>query len=192
MKNLLTLVLLGSMASLSADYYSADSYPTCPNCPGGRGYQEGTYYDQGGSDQGAGYYQEGTAPRLVGTRPGKTGEGNGYVQMNQNNPAPSTMMMNRTATAPAAEKNNAASKYPQDSAATAEDRDLNAKIRERIKGGWFSKEYDTLILRTSNGIVVISGTVDTDEDAQKVHDQVKKVEGVRSVNNQIAVKKPAK
>ena len=79
-------------------------------------------------------------------------------------------------------------KYPQDSAATEEDRLLNAKIRDKLSGGFFSKGYETVILRTSNGIVVISGTVDTQDDVQAVHDHVKKVEGVRSVNNQVTVK----
>ena len=83
---------------------------------------------------------------------------------------------------------NGESKYPQDAAATAEDRLLNAKIREKLNSGWFSKGFDTIILRTSNGIVVISGVVDRNEDVDKVNEQVKNVEGVREVNNQLGVK----
>jgi osmotically-inducible protein OsmY len=50
------------------------------------------------------------------------------------------------------------------------------------------KGYETLILRTTNGIVIISGTVDHSDDVQKINDQVKSVEGVKSVNNQLNVK----
>lgn len=83
---------------------------------------------------------------------------------------------------------NAENKYPQDAAATAEDRLLNAKIREKLSSGWFSKGFDAIILRTSNGVVLISGLVDRNEDVEKVNDQVKSVDGVREVNNQLSIK----
>lgn len=83
---------------------------------------------------------------------------------------------------------NSEKKYSQDMAATPQDRQLNARIRERLGSGWFSKGYDTLVIRTSNGIVVISGAVDGQDDVQKINDQVKNIEGVKSVNNQLTVK----
>jgi len=83
---------------------------------------------------------------------------------------------------------NSEKKYPQDSAATLQDRQLNAKIREKLSGGWFSKGYDALILRTANGVVVISGNVDNNDDIQKIRDQIRNIEGVRSVNDQLNVK----
>lgn len=79
-------------------------------------------------------------------------------------------------------------KYPQDAAATQEDRVLNAKIREKLNSGWFSKGFDAIILRTSNGVVLITGAVNTNDEVQKVHEQVKSVDGVREVNNQLSVK----
>lgn len=83
---------------------------------------------------------------------------------------------------------NTADKYPQDAAATAEDKLLNAKIREKLNSGWFSKGFDAIILRTSNGVVLITGVVDKNDDVQKVHEQVKNVDGVREVNNQLSIK----
>lgn len=74
-----------------------------------------------------------------------------------------------------------------DFAATDDDRALNAKIREKLKGGWLSKGYDTIILRTNNGIVIISGFVEKPEDVQKVSDKVKEVDGVKGVNNLVTV-----
>jgi len=83
----------------------------------------------------------------------------------------------------ASEKN-----YPQDSAANYKDRQLNAKIRDELSSGWFSKGNETLVITTTNGVVVISGTVDKVEDMQKLNDQIKDMEGVRSVNSQLTVK----
>lgn len=76
----------------------------------------------------------------------------------------------------------------QDMGTTDQDRAINTRIREKLNGGWFSKGYDTIVLRTANGIVVISGMVDTQDDMQKIHNQVKDIDGVKSVNNQLNVK----
>lgn len=79
-------------------------------------------------------------------------------------------------------------KYPQDMASSQQDRQLNARIRHKLSSGWFSKGYETLVIRTNNGFVIISGTVDKPEDVQKITDQVKNIEGVRSLNHQLTVK----
>lgn len=83
---------------------------------------------------------------------------------------------------------NSEKKYPQDFASNSQDRQLNAKIRDKLSNGWFSKGYETLVIRTTNGVVIISGTVDKSEDIQKISDQIKDIDGVRSVNNQLTVK----
>lgn len=80
---------------------------------------------------------------------------------------------------------NSEKKYPQDTAATDQDRQLNAKIRDKLSGGWFTKGFDALILRTNNGFVVITGTVDQPQDVQKVNDQLKDVDGVKSIDNRV-------
>lgn len=79
-------------------------------------------------------------------------------------------------------------KYPQDFASNSQDRQLNAKIRDQLSNGWFSKDYETLAIKTTNGVVIISGTVDKSEDIQKIIDQIKDIDGVTSVNNQLTVK----
>ncbi len=83
---------------------------------------------------------------------------------------------------------NSEKKYPQDFASNPQDRQLNATIRDKLGSGWFSKGYETLVIRTTNGVVVVSGTVDKAEDIQKISDQIKDVEGVKSVNNQLSVR----
>ncbi len=72
-------------------------------------------------------------------------------------------------------------------ASNPQDRQLNARIRDKLSNGWFSKGYETLVIRTTNGVVIIGGTVDKPEDIQKIIDQIKDIEGVRSVNNNLKV-----
>jgi osmotically-inducible protein OsmY len=88
-----------------------------------------------------------------------------------------------------ASKAKADSKYPNDFAATDADRQLNAKIRDKLSGGWFSKGYDAVILRTNNGVVIITGQVDSQEEANKLNDQLRGIEGLRKANVQVAVKR---
>ncbi len=79
-------------------------------------------------------------------------------------------------------------KYPQDVASNAQDRQLNARIRAKLSSGWFSKGFESVVIRTTNGVVTINGVVDKADDVQKIVDQIKSVEGVRSVNAQLTVK----
>ncbi|MBA3721660.1 MAG: BON domain-containing protein [Parachlamydiaceae bacterium] len=58
--------------------------------------------------------------------------------------------------------------------------DVNPKV--------VSKGYKTLVIRTTNGVVVVSGTVDKVEDIQKISNLIKDVEGVKSVDNQLSVR----
>ena len=78
----------------------------------------------------------------------------------------------------------------RDTSSTDQDRQLNDKIHEKLSGGWFSKAYDkTVTTSTNDGIVTVSGTVDTSEDVQKVIDKIKSIDGVKSINNRLTVQK---
>jgi len=76
----------------------------------------------------------------------------------------------------------------KDSAITDKDRAINTKIRERLSK-WSPKGYETIVIATSNGVVTITGNVDRVEDIQKISHDAKYTEGVKSVTNQISVKK---
>lgn len=78
-------------------------------------------------------------------------------------------------------------KYPSDFAATEGDKELNSKIRNKLTG-WFSNDYEAVVLRTNNGFVILAGTVNSPNDIKKVNDKVSSVSGVRSVYNQLSVK----
>lgn len=72
-------------------------------------------------------------------------------------------------------------KYPQDYASTDEDRQLNAYIRDQLSGGL----YDSVVIKTTNGIVVISGNLDKPEDVQKINDLLINIPGARTINMQV-------
>lgn len=75
----------------------------------------------------------------------------------------------------------------QDFAATEQDKLINTQIRDRLSNLGL-RGYETIILRTQNGIVMISGSVDKVDDLMKIRDQIKNIDGVKSVNNQVTAK----
>lgn len=82
---------------------------------------------------------------------------------------------------------DAEKKYPQDSASTEPDRILNGKIRDQLSG-WFTSQYDNLVISTNNGVVTITGMVDNDDELKKINDKLKKVNGIKSINNQVTTR----
>ncbi|MBA3284810.1 MAG: BON domain-containing protein [Nitrosopumilus sp.] len=80
------------------------------------------------------------------------------------------------------------STMPQDSALTPKDKELNSRIRERL-GSWLSsRNVEGMMIKTKNGEVVVIGTVDKPEDIEKVNYQLKNIEGITKVDNQLKVK----
>ena len=79
-------------------------------------------------------------------------------------------------------------KYSQDTASTDADRQINNKIREKLGDGWFTKGYTTIQLSTTNGNVNVTRAVDKASDVQNITDEIKKIDGVKSVNNQVTIK----
>lgn len=97
---------------------------------------------------------------------------------NRNRDTGSARMQNRDST----EKMTA-----QDQASNPQDRQLNARIRERLENSGI-RGREMLILKTTDGVVIISGNIDRMEDSQRLHNLIRGIEGVRSVNNQLNVK----
>jgi len=75
-----------------------------------------------------------------------------------------------------------------DQYATEEDRQLGQKIRDALRGGWFSQGYDGIILIIRDRNVTLRGSIENPSDKQKLEDKVRNVQGVRSVNSQLALK----
>jgi hypothetical protein len=79
--------------------------------------------------------------------------------------------------------------YSQDYAATDQDKQLNTIVRDKLSSK-FSNSYDkTIVIKTSNGVVTVTGTVDKFEDIQKIGDLIKGIAGVKKVDNQLTLKK---
>lgn len=107
--------------------------------------------------------------------------------MMQDNRSNSNMMQNnRPQQSSYNDKNN---KQLKDDRKVISDADINKKIRDALSSGWFSKGYPDVAYDVYNGSVNLKGTVETHEDAAKVVDSVKMIDGVRQVNNQIKVAK---
>jgi len=87
------------------------------------------------------------------------------------------------------EMNKVEKNFPQDSAISTSDKLLNTKIREETSLGYFWDSYKTLALHTDNGVVTLAGTIKSDKDAQNLVDKIQKIEGVKSVTNNLQVEK---
>lgn len=64
---------------------------------------------------------------------------------------------------------------------------LAEKVRDALKGGFFSSGYDTVSFDVSNGVVILRGTVERISDKKDVEDRVKNISEVKRVDNQISV-----
>lgn len=77
--------------------------------------------------------------------------------------------------------------YPQDSYSSEMDRQINGKIRKAITG-WVTDSYKNIALSTNNGVVTLSGYVANIDDTTKLVNEIRKIDGVRSVTNNVQVK----
>lgn len=78
--------------------------------------------------------------------------------------------------------------YADDTATTPQDKELNVKIRDKLNDIRIARANDTLVVRTNNGAVIISGFVDKAEDAKNLVSQIRTISGVKNVSNQLMVK----
>lgn len=164
-----------SQGSAGTTYYQMQpSYPSQEST--GTMYQSQPYSQSQSDRMGQPYYQ--TQPQTQFYSQGSQG---GYISQSDSTPSmTSTQEMQPT-------QSMSMSMPKEDSASTEQDRQINARIRDKLKN-MNIKGYETIILRTQNGIVMISGSIDKMEDLMRIRDQVKGVEGVKSVNNQLTSK----
>lgn len=83
------------------------------------------------------------------------------------------------------------SDYSSDNKKPADDSDsqLKEKIRDKFKGGFFSRGYDNVQFQVNNGKVTLTGTVEKDSDRNDLSEKVNKIEGVKSIDNQVTVRR---
>jgi len=69
----------------------------------------------------------------------------------------------------------------------ASDQVVYKKVKDAISPGYISKGYPNVGVTIANGVVTLTGFVDKLDDKAKLLDTVKKVSGVRQVNNNVQV-----
>ncbi len=72
------------------------------------------------------------------------------------------------------------------------DLELAQNVRYKLQSGWFSTGYDQVNVRVNQGVVTLDGPVDTLKDKEKVENEVRAIAGVKSIDNQLTVREPAK
>jgi osmotically-inducible protein OsmY len=87
-----------------------------------------------------------------------------------------------------------ASKEPETRRTTGEyttDAALTAKVKSQIATDVGARTAAAINIETYRGIVQLTGFVDSREQAARAEDAAKKVEGVRSVKNDVRIKSPS-
>lgn len=81
--------------------------------------------------------------------------------------------------------------YNTDSSTTTKvpDQTLKNNIQDKLKGGMFSRGFEDIEIIVSNGNVTLKGFVEKSENIKTINDRVQDVDGVKSVNNEITVRK---
>lgn len=193
--------------SNSGTYGSTNTQSTNPDYQGNYGSSQGNYNSQSHSysyDNPTGAYNQGAKtgtnnqstyqtspsvqpnympPQAYNSRPT---QGGSYSMNDRQSPA-ATM----DSSAPKANgdaKYATEKKYPKDQYKTESDRAVNNRIREQITG-WFSDHFKEIVLRTSEGVVVIDGFVYTPEDQKKLLEEIEQINGVKHVVNNTKIKK---
>lgn len=171
-----TLLLLAALATTSAAfanqyYQGSNANQQYYQSQGYDSYQNQPYYQS----QGQNYYQ--TQPQTQ-----NYNQNQGYY-----NQQPQQMSGGYISQGDAMPTTAAPQIKGEDTASTEQDKQINAKIRDKLKNLNLNG-YETIILRTQNGIVMITGSVEKVDDLMKIRDQVKSVEGVKTVNNQVTAK----
>lgn len=70
------------------------------------------------------------------------------------------------------------------------DQELNTKIHDKLKGGWFTKGYPGVTAKIENGNVTLTGNIASAKDKEKLDKEIREMDGVKSLNSQLRVDNP--
>lgn len=175
MKSKIFIILaLSSVSMLSADSYGRSSCPggNCPYQGQNQGQRQGYYPEASGQA----YYRDN--PQYYRQSPS-----NQYDQNQQN----------RSGNQYNSNQNNQDGYYNPSNTNTSNsnrnvtDEDLRKKVDNAIAPSWLSSGYPNVNYNVNNGTVDLRGTVKSQDDKAKLEADIKKIDGVRQVNNQIMV-----
>jgi osmotically-inducible protein OsmY len=66
------------------------------------------------------------------------------------------------------------------------DSELKTKIDKQLKDSWFGKGYEHITVEVNEGVVILTGAVDSQSDANEVEARVRDIKGVKLVKNRLA------
>jgi osmotically-inducible protein OsmY len=69
-----------------------------------------------------------------------------------------------------------------------QDQLLLNKVQNAVKANPDSKDYKNVTIRVSNGIVILTGTIDTTKQRQILKGRIHKIVGVKNIDDELAVK----
>lgn len=192
MKYLYFLAAISATASLSADY--RDGY--CDEACQARYLQEQQRqgnYNQGNNNQG---FNQNPNQNPNFRNNNQQGYGNnnqpnygGYGNRPNAGPSPSfveqhpSQMRGNTQYGGYDNQNN----NGNGQARVADDSQVSDKVKDVVAGGWFASGNRKVEFDVANGNVTLRGTVDSVDEKNKIEQDVRKIDGVRNVNNQIVV-----
>lgn len=65
--------------------------------------------------------------------------------------------------------------------------ELQNKVDSALKNNYVKKNYPTVSTEVFNGIVTLSGSVESDRDRQEIKDRILKIKGVRSIQDNLTI-----
>lgn len=76
--------------------------------------------------------------------------------------------------------------------AKATDQEITRKVNEILKTGWFSQGTHRVTMQVKEGVVTLSGSIKTEEDKNRLEQEILNTMGVVNVENRLRVidKKP--
>lgn len=74
-----------------------------------------------------------------------------------------------------------------DTTTTVTDEDLQKQIDDSLKNNYVKKNFDTVIVTVSDGVVTLTGIVDTDKDRQDIRERLQKIKGIANINDRLQI-----
>ena len=79
------------------------------------------------------------------------------------------------------------SKVETSKTTTVADHDLKKQVDDALKSNYVKKNYDTVIVTVTNGVVTVSGLIEEEKDRQEIRDRIQKIDGVSNINDRLQV-----
>lgn len=80
-----------------------------------------------------------------------------------------------------------ASNRNADLASNTSDADLQQKVDDTLKNNYVRKNFDSVTATVNNGVVTLTGTVDSDKDRQEISQRLQKIKGISNINDRLQV-----